>query len=199
MAELEVELILARSPQAKGRVERKHRVLQDRLVKELRLRRISDIAQANALLESRFLKQINTRYAQPARRSADLHRRLHPKYLQQDLPRVLCVSEPRVVGRDWCVRYQNQVMQIDAAHKKLALAGKSVTVKQPPGGRLLLIHRGVELTWTAARTPRGDTPRGDTLRGGKPRRPPAVNNKRWKPPPSHPWQRPAVLQTGAQR
>jgi len=63
MKELKVELILARSPQAKGRVERRNAVFQDRLVKELRLRNISDMDQANAYLEQTFLPELNGKYA----------------------------------------------------------------------------------------------------------------------------------------
>src|SRR5213075_1060550 len=59
MQALAVELIMARSPQAKGRVERRNALFQDRLVKELRLRGISDIDQANAYLEQRFLPELN--------------------------------------------------------------------------------------------------------------------------------------------
>src|SRR6185312_8051938 len=63
MAELGVELIAAHSPQAKGRVERRNAVFQDRLVKEMRLRGIKDMAQANALLDEMFLADLNRRYA----------------------------------------------------------------------------------------------------------------------------------------
>src|SRR5581483_5150059 len=63
MKQLSVELICAHSPQAKGRVERRNAVFQDRLVKEMRLRKISSIEQANALLESLFLEDLNQRYA----------------------------------------------------------------------------------------------------------------------------------------
>src|SRR5579862_5545839 len=103
LRELSVELILARSPQAKGRVERKHQVFQDRLVKEMRLREISDMDQANALLEKILLPEFNRRFAVKSEREADLHRR-PPAGLQE----ILCVQEDRVVGQDWCVRWNNR-------------------------------------------------------------------------------------------
>src|SRR6202044_1270519 len=74
MKDLGVELICAHSPQAKGRVERRNAVFQDRLVKEMRLRGISDMQQGNALLEKFFLEDLNRRYAVAPRHSADLHR-----------------------------------------------------------------------------------------------------------------------------
>jgi transposase len=88
MKELEVELIPAGSPQAKGRVERRHAVFQDRLVKELRLRRIDDMAGANALLEASFLADLNRRFAVKPANGTDLHR---PVGADVCLADVLCV------------------------------------------------------------------------------------------------------------
>jgi hypothetical protein len=179
MNELEVELILARSPQAKGRVERRNGLLQDRLVKELRLRKIRSLAQANALLAGAWMKQLNRRFAVPAAGKTDLHRRPHP---QADLGRVLCPTHKRVVSADWCVRHQNQLLQIQPQHAKLMLAGKSVLVKELAGGQVVLEHQGRLLSHQpAARQPRGRT------------KSTAVNNQAWKPAPQHPWRAPAVL------
>jgi transposase len=202
MAELNVELILAGSPQAKGRVERKHGLFQDRLVKELRLRRISDIEQANKLLEGKFLDEINRRYAVRAAKQTDLHRTVHPKL---DLKQVLCVQDKRVVGRDWCVRWRNRILQIDADHAGLALAGKSVLVKQLADRSLVIEHQRQVLQWQERSTPRHErstprherstprqersTPRHERSTPTAPARskPMIVNNKRWKPPQGHPW------------
>ena len=105
MAGLGVELILADSPQAKGRVERKNAVFQDRLVKEMRLRGVGgDIASGNALLAGGFLAGLNERFAvDPARGRPDLHRRVTAA---MKLDEVLCVHEGRAVGRDWCVQWR---------------------------------------------------------------------------------------------
>ena len=110
MKELEVELILAKSPQAKGRVERKHRVFQDRLVKELRLRGIRDIDQANVLLETVILPEFNRRYGIKPAKSGDLHRKAPGK-----IEEILCVREKRVVGNDWCVQWKSRWLQIEAS------------------------------------------------------------------------------------
>jgi hypothetical protein len=90
MKELAVELIRAHSPQAKGRVERMNGTLQDRLVKEMRLRDISSIARANALLEARFLDELNNRYAVKATREQDLHRPVDAGVAMEE---VLCAAE----------------------------------------------------------------------------------------------------------
>jgi hypothetical protein len=74
-------------------------VFQDRLVKEMRLRKINRIDQANTLLEEMFLAEVNRRYAVKPANDQDLHR-----HVELDLANVLCVVEQRVVGNDNCVR-----------------------------------------------------------------------------------------------
>ena len=74
MSELDVELIRAHSPQAKGRVERVNRTLQDRFVKELTRVGISDLESANAYLETTYLPRFNQKFGRPAAKGADLHR-----------------------------------------------------------------------------------------------------------------------------
>ena len=176
MKELHVELIQAHSPQAKGRVERRHQVFQDRLVKELRLRNISDLEQANDLLEQLFLPDLNRRYAVQPRRDTDLHRPVPPDLALEE---ILCVQEARVVGRDWCVRWHNQWLQIPAAHATLELAGKRVLIKQLADGKLLLTHRNQPLSYKVL-----------AVRMTAPRSlPVVVNRKAWKPGPNHPWNR----------
>ena len=184
MKELRVELIQAHSPQAKGRVERRHRVFQDRLVKELRLRNISDLEQANALLDTLFLPELNRRYAVEARRDTDLHR---PIPTDLALEEILCVQEPRVVGRDWCVRWRNRWLQIPAAHAALELAGKRVLLKQLAGGQVLLTYQNQPLSYRVL-----------TVRMAVPRRlPVGINRKPWKPGPNHPWNRDPVGRAAA--
>jgi hypothetical protein len=188
MRDLGVELILANSPQAKGRVERRNGLLQDRLVKEMRLAGggggggIRSIEAANAFLERTYLAELNRDYTRPAADPADAHRRPGP---QVNLAEVLCEHEPRVVGRDWCVRWRNGWLQIDAAHEALALPGKRVTVKALADGSLLLEHRGQRLTYRAVGPHRPERARPKA-------KAPIRNNKRWKPPQTHPWKRPAT-------
>lgn len=184
MKELEVELILAKSPQAKGRVERKHRVFQDRLVKELRLRGIRDTEQANILLEKVMLPEFNRRYAVKPGRSADLHREA-PERIEE----ILCPREERMVGNDWCVQWKNRWLQIQANEASAGLAGKKVTVRELSGGRLL-VERKIRPHGTAplafkelARRPKPPKPKKARVQ--------RINNRRWKPGPNHPYNREA--------
>jgi hypothetical protein len=135
MAELGVELIGANSPQAKGRVERRKGVLQDRLVKALRLEGISDLDSANAYLEKSFLPDLNERFTVPPRRGADVHRRL-PRHVQLD--RVLVFQEERVVQKDGPVRWQNRWFPLTAANGRLGLAGKRVRLCEQLDGTIRL-------------------------------------------------------------
>jgi ribosomal protein L29 len=109
LAELDVELILANSPQAKGRVERLFGTLQDRWVKELRLAKVNSMQQANDLLESKLLAQFNARFAVKAASPNDAHRKLDAR---QDLAAILSVQEKRTVSNDYTIRLDNCFYQL---------------------------------------------------------------------------------------
>jgi hypothetical protein len=145
MQELGVTLIKAHSPQAKGRVERKNRTMQDRLVKEMRLAGISTMEAANAFLKADFLPKMNARQVVAARRKTDAHRRLARGV---KLTEVLCFAEERVVGQDWCVRYENRWFQIDRAHERLQLAGRGVIVRHLLDGTIQLQNGRVRLSYS---------------------------------------------------
>jgi hypothetical protein len=179
MVDLDVELILAHSPQAKGRVERRNGLLQDRLVKEMRLRGIGSIEAANAYLDSDYLASLNTDYTVDPADPADGHR---PIPADVRLDEILCEQEHRAVGQDWCVRWDNGYLQIDKRHESLDLAGKRVLVKQKRDRTLIVEHESVALTWAhVAARPDRIKPKAAIK-----------NNKKWTPPAGHPWRGPAV-------
>ena len=137
-------VIMAHSPQAKGRVERVNGTLQDRLVKALRRAKISDRHSANRFLQEKFLPAFNRRFVRKAAKPGDLHRRV-PRGL--DLDRVLSIRETRVVQNDWTLRFENRWFQLAETHQKLALAGREVTVSRRLDGRLELLYGGRELSY----------------------------------------------------
>ena len=153
---LGVELILANSPQAKGRVERRNGLLQDRLVKALRLRGISDLDAANTYLEKEFLRELNGQFTVEPASPADVHRQA-PGNLRE----VLSWEEERVVQRDWTVAWENTWYQIDRRHEGRSLAGKSVLVRRLLDGTEQLVYRGQKLAWRKlpARPERPPVPR----------------------------------------
>jgi len=142
MKQLSVRLILAGSPQAKGRVERRHGVFQDRLVKALRRRKINSIQAANAYLDKMFLKQLNTRFTVKAADPANVHRPA-PRNLQ----RIFCRIEQRQVSQDWCVLYDNRVFQLLKREQRLALAKRTVHVHEQLDGQIAICYQGRQLAW----------------------------------------------------
>jgi transposase len=109
LAELDIELIKARSPQAKGRVERSFGTAQDRWVKVLRLAKASTVDQANAVLE-RLLPEHNRRFSVPPAQASDAHRALGSGHR---LAAILSIQEQRVVANDYTIRFQNRLYQLD--------------------------------------------------------------------------------------
>lgn len=174
MKVLGVKLSLANSPQAKGRVERRNGVFQDRLVKEMRLLKIDTLEAANEYLERLFLPEMNRRFVVPAREAGDLHRSI-PAGLR--LREVLCWEEPRRVQNDWTVRWRNRWFQVDARHQGMNLAGKEIIVRERLDQSLAMVWRRQFLRFKElpARPVRVTVASSATPR--------VV----WTPPPEHPW------------
>jgi hypothetical protein len=174
MAQLGVDLLLAHSPQAKGRVERMNGVLQDRLVKALRLAGISDLKTGNVFLRKKFLSNFNRKFTVQAASAADVHRAV-PRALNE----VLSWQEERRVQRDWTVVHERRWYQLDRQQEPLSLAGKNVLVRKLRDGTVQLEHRGQKLQCKAL--------------GARPARPapPAAEKPKavqaWKPAADHPW------------
>ena len=177
MEELDVRLILARSPQAKGRVERMNSTLQDRLVKALRQRKISDLAAANKFLEEEFLAPFNAKFGKPPAQAADLHRAVTA---EQDLPRVLAVQEERVVQNDWTVRWNNAYLQLQ--RDSGMQPGQRVMVCEQIDGRVRVFDGDRELVHGNTRIqPRPQPKRAKTQPG------PTRSIQGLKPAKAHPW------------
>lgn len=141
MKVLGVELIMAHSPQAKGRVERRNGLLQDRLVKEMRLAGISGIERANKFLEETFLPALNRQFNVQARSLIDVHRKA-----VQNLDEVLSWEEKRVVAQDWTVVWNGVWFQIHPKHEQLDLATRTVTVRELRDGGLQWLYEGQKLS-----------------------------------------------------
>jgi len=132
LEELEITLILANSPQAKGRIERLWGTAQDRLVKELRLAGASTLEEANRVLEEKFLPWFNRRCVVKAASGNDAHRRLGAG---RDLAAILSDQQPRTVANDYTIRYQNQMYQL-LPPARPGLRGGKVIVEQRLDGSM---------------------------------------------------------------
>jgi transposase len=152
-AKLGIRLLVAKSPEAKGRVERVHGTNQDRLVKKLRRRGITTYAAANHFLLADYFPAHNARFAVEPLEQADFHLPLPPRI---NLTHVFCLEVQRVVGNDWVVRYENQLLQLlPTARAKRHIGPRAkILVRETAAGELFLVARtraGDEhiLEWTA--------------------------------------------------
>ncbi|WP_439368021.1 ISNCY family transposase [Bradyrhizobium sp. DASA03120] len=145
LSELNIEILCANSSQAKGRVERAHQTLQDRLVKELRLAGISSIEAANTFLPA-FMADYNRRFAKAPASERDLHR---PMGGIDWLDDILCWREQRHVSRQLVVNYNRMKLMLRPNTTTASLAGKSIDVYDFPDGRLELRWKGLPLPYSA--------------------------------------------------
>jgi len=178
---LGIEILAARSPQAKGRVERNHGTHQDRLVKKLRRKKIDSLEEADRYLQEAYCAEHNARFAVPAAAPEDFHL---PSPGSRKLAEVFRLERERVLSNDWVVRDENRFYQVARQSQHHAPARSQVTVCEWEDGRIEIYYRGQKLRWQEISAP----PR-------KPRQEPAARartllpRKPWRPAPDHPWRR----------
>jgi transposase len=156
-AKLGITLIGAASPQAKGRVERGHGTHQDRLIKKLRLRGISDVDAANAFMPE-YVTAHNARFAIPPASAVDYHRPRDRRRLDVD---IFCLESLRVIGNDHVIQYNHHSLQLDRRVRSRIPVKRRVLVREAEDGALRVVHVGPDghervLTWvpTTPRTPK---------------------------------------------
>lgn len=179
MQELDVQIICANTPQAKGRIERANQTLQDRLVKELRLRGISDIDSANAFLPE-FRQDYNRRFAVAPRSNLDAHR---PLPQSENLDLILTHQETRTLSKNLTVQANNVIYQIHSERPDYALRKAQVTVCENAQGEVTILYKNQPLAYTIYQKPirQAEVVDSKTLdRQLKTPKPPA---------PNHPWRR----------
>jgi len=147
LGELNIDIVCANSPQAKGRVERVNLTLQDRLVKELRLAKISGIEAGNHWLP-RFREDFNRRFAREPKSSHDAHRPLGP---HESLGSVLCCKDERKLSDSLTVHYKRTLFVIEPTEATKRLARKRVVVLEQEDGSVRIQHNGKDLPARAFR------------------------------------------------
>jgi len=140
---LNIDIICANSSPAKGRVERAHKTLQDRLVKELRLAGVRTLAAGNALLPA-FIADYNMRFAKLPANGKDLHR---PLRVGDDLEDAFAWKEERTLSQALTLQYDKVIFILEPSEQAKAAIGKRVTVADYPDGRLSIRYNGVELAY----------------------------------------------------
>ena len=184
---LDIEPIHARTPQAKGRVERANRTLQDRLVKEMRLRGIDGMEAANAYLPA-FMADFNRRFAVAPREAEDAHRPVLHDAAELDL--ILCRQEMRKLSKNLTFQFQRREHQLTGQGQGRRLRGAAVTVCQGFDGTVSVLHKGRKMAFRVlaegeAAVPvedeKGVRDRVDQIKAAQ-----AARQNR-KPAPDHPW------------
>lgn len=139
LSDLNIDIICANTSQAKGRVERANKTLQDRLVKELRLRGISDMVTANQFLPE-FIELYNTKFAKPPIKDANLHRHLTDRDLN-NLSEILCWQEERTLSNNLTLQYDKVMYSIEATFENRKLKRKRVTVYDSHKQDIIIKHQ----------------------------------------------------------
>ena len=140
VVDLDIKVINAGSPQAKGRVERLFGTLQDRLVKELRLAGISTIPAANRFLERVYLDKHNHKFSVPPKNNTDVHRPVGKT--KAELDAILSFQEERVICNDYTIHWRNRLFQIEKHQPYFLLPRTKVTVEERLSGRIKIRYKG---------------------------------------------------------
>ena len=143
LKQLEIELICANTPQAKGRVERANKTLQDRLPKELRLLNISTVKEANDYLPS-FVKEYNKRFSKVAKSSIKAHRSIN--YFNLD--KIFSLQNTRYLSKNLTLQYQNTIYQIKTSRPGYALRKAAVNIIEKENGEIFIEYKGQNLKYT---------------------------------------------------
>lgn len=182
--DLDIEIIHAKSPQAKGRVERLFGTLQDRAVKELRLQNISTAKEANAFLEKIFIPKFNQKFGVAPQKKTNFHRALTPVD-QKNLDKIFSLQNTRIVNNDFTARYGGRWFQLAATQPALVCRKDKVLIEQRADGKIFISLRNKYLNFTEL-----------------PKRPEKIRMKiialantqpAWKPPLNHPWRKPFII------
>ena len=171
LEELGVQRIYAHSPQAKGRIERLFKTLQDRLIKEMRLKGIKSVEEANKFLRT-YLPKYNKKFSLKAHESEDLHMPV-PEGVALDT--ILCIKTARTVSNDNTITYQKKLYQIEEVK-----AGKIVTVTERIDGTMRILYQGRNLKFMQIE-----------IRPEQPQKQKVKTKRRaaYVPPADHPWRR----------
>lgn len=180
MQELDVRIICANSPEAKGRIERLFGTLQDRLVKEMRLAGVKTRDEANRFSCDVYVPGHNRRFSVAAKNANDAHRPLSAE-LQKRLFSIFSVQSRRMVNNDYTLQFKSQWFQLEATQKIAVYKRDEVIVEERLDGSIHVRRKDVYLEYRILPLrPRPVRVLVAALTRQKPQ---------WKPPENHPWRK----------
>jgi len=175
--ELDIKIIHAYSPQAKGRIERLFGTLQDRLIKEMRLKNICSIEEANKFLEDEFIPKFNKKFSVPAKGKNDLHRKLND-FEKENLDKIFSIQNPRIVCNDFTIKFKGIYFQLLKDQPTLVLRKDKILVQETLDGETFISLRGKNLNYkTLPERPKKEVKEKVT----------ALHREYKKPAVDHPW------------
>ena len=181
MQDLNIYLISANSPQAKGRIERLFGTLQDRLVKEMRLEGINTPEDGNKFLKEVFIPKFNDKFAVTPAKAGSVHNILNPTD-KTNINRIFSVQSKRVINNDFTIQFKNNWYQLVEVQPTTVRAKEKVLVEEWLDNSVHFSLRGKYLSYTELPA----RPKNVKL-------PPPILTKHklnWKPPMDHPWKKP---------
>lgn len=180
MRQLDIELISAYSPQAKGRIENLFPVLQHRLVREMRLVGISTTEEANQFVKEVFIPKFNAKFSVAAKKRGDVHRKL-TKIEKEQLDQIFSRQEIRYVNNDFTVRYKGKWFQLAETQPTLILRKDKVLIEERISGEIFISLRNKYLNFKELPV-RPEKVKIKVI---------ALTRKKslWKPPTDHPWRK----------
>ena len=181
---LGINLILANSPQAKGRVERVNETLQDRLIKEMRLAHISSMEEGNAFLPT-YIEIHNKKFAKKPKSSINAHKTIDSDFNPE---RILCLHHERTITKDLMISFKGKTYQITETDHKYRLGRQKVLVIEKEGGELEIIHKEKLLEYR----PYNELPKDNTPKEIQTESQINLTNgwrdpRKWHPSRYHPW------------
>lgn len=191
MEELSIGVIFADTAQAKGRVEKTNRTLQDRLVKEMRLREIKSWEEGNAFL-AEFMEIYNKKFAVVPKSPSNMHR---PLLSSQHLENILCLKYQRTLSKQLTLSYGNKIYQIKTERPTYALRHARVTIEDREGTAVRITYKGKELAYSVITLrPKAEIIDSKNLNRAVDRLSKQIGipititeNIPWKPAANHPW------------
>ncbi len=149
LTELNIELIPAYCPQAKGRVERLFKTLQDRLVKELALQEVKTIEDANKYLKESFISEFNEKFARAPKNNIDLHGSLE----EYNINSILCIKENRILNNDRTVSYNNRLFLLEKKQPIVLYRGSKIEIRKYMDGTISLALKDHNLNYKEIELP----------------------------------------------
>jgi hypothetical protein len=166
VGQLGIDVIHANSPQAKGRVERCNQTMQDRLIKDMRIAKVSTMQEANNFLRtSNFINSHNALFSARSAQEGNAHRSIE----LYDLDAIFCIKTRRVLANDFTITYKNQIFQLHKHQRAFIRPKDEIVVSTLLDGSIRLSIRKIDLNFSIIKHRQEPNTQKEKLNDYKPR------------------------------